>query len=112
MEITDNTTITLSIAMLGTIGAGVMAWARALARIDEHAKILDRMSQDLRELHRELAAHTVTIARLRERSRVQTDVFPVYSPTEPTPVQGLPRPIRQPRSSESSSDWPRPRGAT
>jgi len=94
MEITDATTITMSLAMLGTVAGGVSAWAVALYRLRQVERAIEELEEaQARGRERQERDH-VRIVLLESRAAV-----PVLSSLDPTPVIGMP--VASPPSARS-----------
>ena len=85
MEITDATTITMSLAMLGTVAGGVSAWAVALYRLRQVERQIEELeAAQARGRERQERDH-VRIVLLESRTAV-----PMASLLDPAPVIGIP----------------------
>lgn len=98
MEITDATTITMSLAMLGTVTGGVSAWAVALYRLRQvERQIKELEAAQARGRERQERDH-VRIVLLESRAAA-----PTLAPRDPAPVVRMP-------ISRRSSEPPGPQG--
>lgn len=85
MHLTDATTITMSLAMLGTIAGGVSAWAVALYRLRQVEITIAELEEAKARGHQRQHDHEVRLALLEHRAAV-----PMLLPHDPTPIASPP----------------------